>query len=235
MIAAIFLCARTLARCPFVSRAEEKAVFDALCAAHPDFVGVGVVWQEGPDPPDLIGTDGADRRIGVELGEWLNEEQMREGKRQERAEDSFLNAIRSEDEAPPGNIGCIWLSLAHERSLPVEEAEQFRAEILECLHVIDRSTIDWTDPQGYDHSDFSSFPCLQRHLTGIHVRSASQIPAYKGGSLIGFPPKGGAYTPKSALDALLKLLRKRRLTSMLACTRQRTWMNCALSLTGIRV
>jgi hypothetical protein len=152
-----------------------------------------------------IGTDAAGRRIGVELGEWLNEEQRRDGKRQERVEDSFLAAIRSEDESPPENVGCVWLSLTHDSKLPVEEAEQFRAEILECI------------------------------LASLHLRSARQIPACKGIAWVGFPPKGSAYTPKSAVHALLKLLvKKTKKDADLHPAVNLDQSSCTSSLTGIR-
>ena len=194
-------------------REAEYLVFEVLCGAHPNFAGPGIRWENGPDPPDFVGTDQASgRRIGVELGEWLNEAQMRGVRRQERVEDSFLMAIRSEGETPPENIGRVWLSLKHEEALLAEEAGQFRAELFQCIHAID---LDWNrklegdNPQGYTHADFSSFPCLQRHLGGIEFQSALQIPAHEGISWVGFPPRGAPYTPKPAVDALLNLLEKK--------------------------
>jgi hypothetical protein len=193
-------------------RKEERLVFTALCQAHPDFAGATVNWEEGPDPPDYIGTDPADHRIGVELGEWLNEEQMGDGKRQERAEDSFFAAIRSEQEDPPHNVGTVWVFLKEEGVLPPEDATQFRAEILECIRAVDTT---WTrnperdNPQDYDHIEFSAYPCLQKYLTALQFRSARRSQAHRGIAWVCFPPKGSPYTPKPAVDALLKLLEKK--------------------------
>jgi hypothetical protein len=193
-------------------RGEEKLVFAALCQAHPEFAGVMRRWEEGPDPPDFIGTDPMGRRIGVELGEWLNQEQMRQSKLRERIEDSFLAAIRSENEEPPQHVGHVWLSLKEERVLPAEEATQFRDEILDCIRAADIASTgdpEWDSPQGHNYSDFSSFPSLQRYLTGLRFWSARRRGAYKGIAWVGFPSRGGPYTPKSAVDALLELLIKK--------------------------
>jgi hypothetical protein len=61
----------------------------------------------GNDPPDILCTDEAGKRIGVELGEWINEKQMSESKRREAMENSYRAAVRSRDVPHPDKIGMV--------------------------------------------------------------------------------------------------------------------------------
>lgn len=193
-------------------RDAERLVFDALCRAHPDFAGGSVRWEDGPDPPDYVGTyEACARRIGVELGEWLNEAQMRGARLRERTEDSFLTAIRSEMEAPPQNVGQVCLSL-RDGALHDGDAFQFRNELLDCIRRIDAAwttEVERNNPSVYEFAEFSSFPCLQRYLTAIELRPAHRIPALEGVAWIVFSPSGCPYMPQPAVEALLRLLDKK--------------------------
>ncbi len=73
----------------------------------PDFAGGAVVWFPGNDPPDILCIDPVGKRIGVELVEWLNEEQIRTSVEEQRLESSYLDAIRSQDVHPPENTGTL--------------------------------------------------------------------------------------------------------------------------------
>ena len=59
----------------------EAANFDAFKSAHPNFAGRPVVSiQWGGDPPDVLCLDSPGKRIGAELVQWVNEQQMAESK-----------------------------------------------------------------------------------------------------------------------------------------------------------
>ncbi len=58
-------------------REHERALFAAFLNVDPEFAGERLAdWHQPEDErdfPDIIGTSVTGRRIGVELGEWLNE------------------------------------------------------------------------------------------------------------------------------------------------------------------
>jgi hypothetical protein len=137
---------------------------------------------------------------------------MKRGKERERLEDSYCAALRSEDEDPPRNIE--WVSLYEKAGtrLPANDAEVFKMEAYRCVREIDES---WPtnpvrdDPQGHTFTDFAKYPLLGKYLAGLDFRSRRRQDQVKGISWIGFRPRGGAYTPKYAVEALLRLLEKK--------------------------
>jgi len=52
------------------------------------------------------------RRIGVELGEWLNEEEIQAAKQKERLEEASLNDIGDQGPNPTQHIRYVWLHLS---------------------------------------------------------------------------------------------------------------------------
>ena len=82
-------------------------MFQAFYVVCPNFADHPVSWADGADPPDVLCTDSAGNLVGVELGEWLNEAQIRSNKTLEDWEGSYLKVIRSQDEAPPRNYGLV--------------------------------------------------------------------------------------------------------------------------------
>jgi hypothetical protein len=192
-------------------RNEERLVFQAFVDACPNFAGTPATWSEGNDPPDVLCVDTNGKRIGVELGEWLNEEQIARNKRLERQQNSFLHGIRSEEEDAPRNFGRVWLSLMSGLELSPTDAPQFRQELLTLLRWADDEWPNqrmWHSPQGAFLRDFRDFPFLSHYLQSVrlHPRAGTVL---RGNRWIQFPNRGGPYTPKDAVDALLELLEKK--------------------------
>src|SRR5437867_3549365 len=83
--------------CAINKREHEKAIFQAFLGIEPNFCGESLSnWRQPTDEkefPDIIATSISGRRIGVELGEWLNEDEIQAAKRKEQLEESFLAAI----------------------------------------------------------------------------------------------------------------------------------------------
>lgn len=193
---------------------EEKRVFELFIKARPDFAGRAIVkWERGANPPDILCLDHCGRRIGVELGEWLNQDQIHDAKKKEKVENSFLAAIGSEKVPPLGSIGMVWLELISSTLLSKGDRGQFRLEIYELLTKMDLCWCEreeQQDPQGYVHKDFSEFPCLRRYLKGIQFFPHSRIDTHPGDAWICFEDMGGgAFVAESAVKALLHLLRKK--------------------------
>ena len=64
---------------------REQLVLTDLSASFPDFVGEPLSWTkvpDGQDPPDFLGV-GQNKRIGLELIEWLDGGQMGPAKTRE--------------------------------------------------------------------------------------------------------------------------------------------------------
>ncbi len=193
-------------------RREERLIFRAFYDACPDFAGRVVDWKDGPDPPDLLCEDSAGKRIGVELGEWLNEDQIRSNKRLERWQESFLTAIRSEDVSPPQNVGFVRLGPKARVLLPPAEAATFRHELLTLIQHVDRDWNYYSDcrsPQRVSLTSFPDFPCLARYLDDIRFYSRMHFDTFPGNPWIAFPTRGGFYSEDDAVEALLNLLRNK--------------------------
>lgn len=202
-------------------RPEEKATFQNFCATWPNFAGRRVVCQEGPDPPDYVCIHSDGKRIGVELGEWLHQEQMAGGIARERRGESFTEVIRSEEVEPPENIGLAFLKTREGTRLRPEDAKTFRKELYECIEKLDRlwpRNPEWSDPQGHRHTDFLRYPSVAAYVEELHLRSRERYPTIRGIQWICFPAHGGAYTPRDAVDALLNVIRKK--TAMYTGLRQ---------------
>lgn len=192
--------------------AEEIAIFEAFRATYPNFAGRELKCEPGSDPPDIVGTDGTNKRVGIELGEWLNAQQMAVSVARERQKDSFMNALKSEEVEPPKNIGMVWIDKEERIALRVEDAVQFREEIFACVADIDthwHENEDWQSPQSYRMNDFSRYPSVARYLASLTFIPRARMPTIKGIAWVTFPGEGGAYTPQDAVEALLELIRKK--------------------------
>lgn len=192
--------------------AGERTIFEAFVAAHPNFAERKLACSPGADPPDFVGTDPEGKRVGIELGEWLNEEQMRTSVARERKKDSFMNAVKSEEVEPPTNVGMVWMGRRAAVTLHAEDADHFQKEIFACVAEIDacwQENEEWHSRQGHQTADFSNYPTVARYLESLTFIPRERMPTIKGIAWLTFPGEGGAYTPRDAVDALLELIRKK--------------------------
>lgn len=194
-------------------RDKERAIFEAFHKIMPNFAGRPIEWEDGSDPPDVICFDTEGKNIGVELAEWLNEEQMKASKLRERIEESFLKVIQSQNVAPPSNVGMIWLNTKPNIQLKESDAENFRNEIyafIEKANSDSSNNRDFDSPQGVSIQDFSGYLFLERYLEDLHFFSRVHfVEASLGIPWIRFRNWGGAYIPNHAVDALLKIMDKK--------------------------
>lgn len=167
-------------------------------------------WADGADPPDVLCTDSAGNLVGVELGEWLNEAQIRSNKTLEDWEGSYLKVIRSQDEAPPRNYGLVSLGPKPEVELSASDGELFRRGLLRLVYQVDRdwpNHREWHSPQGAMVREFSAYPLVARYLTYLHFHPQRRSGIAPGIRWIGFPARVAWYSPRDAVDALVELLR----------------------------
>lgn len=193
---------------------RERLIFEAFYRTCPDFAGRPIdTWKQMMvDAPDIVCTDQNGKQIGLELSEWLNQEQMKYSKDRERMEDSFLNAIRSKEIPPPTNLGLVWLSTNSLTPLRQADAESFRKELLSLVESVDSNwgtNEDRESPQGYCHTDFSGYGRLGRYLGSLRFFPRSKFSASLGMPWVRFPTHGGAYSPQDAIDALREQLNKK--------------------------
>jgi hypothetical protein len=92
-------------------REHERALFTAFIDVAPEFAGERLAdWDQPKDErdfPDIVGTSVKGRKIGVEIGEWLNEEEIQAAKQKERLEEGILNAIGDQGpNGPGGGVAC---------------------------------------------------------------------------------------------------------------------------------
>jgi hypothetical protein len=182
----------------------EAAIFEAFKGVNPNFAGCEIAHVEwGGDPPDVLCLDPIGNRIGVELTEWLNPEQIERSKHQYRLEESYLSVIRSRDEPLPAHFGFVLMATRDVRLAP-EHGEKFRTELYRFLSQVDQDwneNPDWHDsPGGALFDDFHAYPVLAEHLVGLVLHSRRFGP---GVDWICFRPHGGAYSPEWMQNALL--------------------------------
>jgi|WetSurMetagenome_2_1015567.scaffolds.fasta_scaffold127523_2 hypothetical protein len=191
---------------------REKIIFAFFQKCKPDFAGTPVTYVPGNDPPDFVCTDANGRRIGIELGEWLNEQQMKSGKEREALEKSYMGVIQSEKTSHPQNIGTVWIGPKEMTILKKGDQDSFCRELYDNAQRVDRewhANKEVNGPQGYHQIDFSGYPTLQKYLSILVFMPASMLAQPSGFPWICFRPHGGAYSSESAILALSELLEKK--------------------------
>src|SRR5881628_2506419 len=112
------------------NREYEAAVFKAFLNIKPDFADEPISgWTQPADEkefPDVICTTESKKRIGVEIGEWLNEEQLTHAKSMERVQAAYLQAIGSQGDNTTDNIYFIWLHPRPKARIKPIEVEPLR-------------------------------------------------------------------------------------------------------------
>jgi hypothetical protein len=144
-------------------RDEEKAVFAAFLAVQPGFAGEPIKdWQlAASDPPDVICCTASGRMIGVELGEWLHEREMGDGKLREKSGQQLIEAI---GEPQPLNTSSHFdMVILHPQErvrLKVgSDRVAFRQAVLKLIHEVDLrwpQEPSWQSPQGCRMNDLLS-------------------------------------------------------------------------------
>jgi hypothetical protein len=212
-------------------RENEKAIFSAFLRAAPDFVGEEIAdWKQPTDEndfPDIVCKSKTGNRVGVELGEWLNEDQMRSAKGMERTQQSILEAIGGQGKNTTENIFCVWLLPAVRARIKPADATQFRTELFQMIEEVDQRWPDerfWHGPRGFRASgdELAPYAILQKYLNGIHFFPSDRYEGwppdgrkvkrqwFEGQPWILFPARGGSYSKDTMLQPLLELLAEKK-------------------------
>lgn len=185
----------------------EAANFDAFREAYPNFAGRTLVnIQRGADPPDFLCLDELGKRVGVELVQWINEQQTGPSKERYRLEESYRRVILSTYVQSPKNIGMIFIFAKDGTEISRSDSTVFHNELYKFVADVDSAWLvnaDWNDPQGYEFTNFTAYPSLASHIDGLCFYSRERFDTGLGDDWITFRMHGGAYTPDWMRDALL--------------------------------
>lgn len=208
-------------------REHEKAIFEAFLRVVPQFAGETLRdWSQPQDCsefPDVICTTLSGQRIGAELGEWLNEDEMCKAKGMERIQSSILSAIGDQGENNTDNILFLLLRPKPKARVKPGDVVLFREELFRCIQEVDHrwpTEPSWHNPPGYEFTSdkLSVFPMLQKYLVSIHFSPRNRYEGWppNGGFVkrtwpreqdwIVFSCRGGSFDQNSMLQPLLELV-----------------------------
>ncbi|MGO8990798.1 MAG: hypothetical protein ACLQGU_13025 [bacterium] len=208
-------------------REHEKAIFEAFLRVAPQFAGETLRhWSQPQDSsefPDVICTASSGQRIGVELGEWLNEDEMFKAKGMERIQSSILSAIGDQGENSSDNILFLWLRPKARARVKPSDVPLFREQLFFFIAETDRrwpSEPSWHNPPGYDvpAEKLSDFAILQKYLVSVHFFPRKRYEGWppdgrffkktwpSGQDWIVFPCRGGSFDQSSMLQPLLEIV-----------------------------
>lgn len=186
---------------------EEKQLFEVFISTHPDFLNVKT-WIPGPEPPDVIATDSGARLIGIELTEWLDERQTTPSISDQENQMKWLSALDSENHSRPRNFQYLQIWFRSGARFSRKDEASFRREFYHLVaHVDDNWEHEMAGTPQKIWNDFSNYPTLARH---IHlIRFENRAPLKPARWVIG-TPKGGAYDPHWATEALLRRIEEKK-------------------------
>jgi hypothetical protein len=177
---------------------RERVIFEAFINTEPIYAGEHVTYEQcAKAPPDFICDNNKNRKIGIELVEWLHKDQTERS----RALEDLERMIRSEtfDNTIKDFLKNYAVSI-----FPV--SDKFPSKfgrsrfITELIDILNKFILA---PQSHKNrewlNNFAHHPILKEFITGISIFSTK------------FPlgiefVKGGAYSPEDARNALLERL-----------------------------
>ena len=148
---------------------REQLVMTELLAHFPDFADA-LSWDkipDGRDPPDFHSG-----RIGLELVEWLDGEQMSTAKRRESQRDQIQRIFRLnwQEEYNPRCFRGAFVTPGEKR-IPRKEDGPFRTEFFALAAEVDSKWSGCSSAGGrfyrFDPNEFSSYPQWQSTVTSI--------------------------------------------------------------------
>lgn len=188
----------------------EQEILDSLLKAYPAFLSEELTWAPGPEPPDFIGTSTRGERFGLELTEWLNEDQTTVSISNEKSRNALLSAIDSEHRERPRPLIriliCDRLNVKFERQDNSEYVREIYQLAEDYAH-----RLDLNEPFGiWPVQDLAAYPTLKRYCVAVTLYGPPYIdttpsgdqPYGAGKRWIDFEPVGGAYDPQWSVNAL---------------------------------
>lgn len=189
----------------------EHAVFEIFLEAVPEIrVRLSSFEQPDDDPPDILCSMADGQRIGFELKQWLDEDQMRNAKGGERIEESILQAVGEQPPNDNQHVARVWLFPKLKIGVKPTEREAFREELFGLIREIDERWPHepmWHSPQGHRYDELTEYPTLKKYLHNVQFYPLEFDRGWEGSTRwIGFPYRGGHYSEKTMVNALLETI-----------------------------
>jgi hypothetical protein len=186
---------------------EEKLFWETFITVLPEFLAMKS-WIPGPEPPDVIINDPYDRKLGIELTEWLDKRQTTASISTTENEIKWLTALDSENHPQPRHFQCAHLWFRNGTRFSQREEGSFRKEFYELMsHVDDAWEHEMAGTPQKIWNDFSKYASLGKH---VHlIRFEDRAPFRPQRWALG-TPKGGAYDPRWATEALLERIEEKK-------------------------
>jgi hypothetical protein len=197
-------------------RDHEKAIFRAFLDLEPEFAGERLAeWEQPEDErefPDIRAKSVSGRRVGVELGEWLNEEEIAAAKSKESVEASILSAIGEQGANSTRHVDFVWLHPKLDVRVKSSEAAAFRDQIFALIQDCDRRWPNerwWHSPQGAQLTgdELAAYPTIAKYINVVKLwpkRDGHGWPA--GVDWILFPARVGSFDRETMFKPLRELI-----------------------------
>lgn len=213
------------------NRAHEKAIFEAFLKAVPGFAGLEIAeWDQPADEstfPDVVCRSISGRRVGVELGEWLNEAEMQSAKNMEGIQASIFAAVGEQGQNTTENIHLVWLLPKPQARIKPGDLGQFQRQLFQCIKECDQRWPGegcWHSPQGHWvlGDELAAYPVLAKYVQRVQLFPKERYEGWPpngrrvrrgwppGHDWITFPVPGGSYSEETMLQPLRDLLSKKK-------------------------
>jgi hypothetical protein len=196
-------------------RDNERALFSLFLELEPEFAGEPLAgWNQPEDEsdfPDIRAKSVSGRSVGVEIGEWLNEDEMQAAMRKERTEAAFLAAIGDQGINPTQNIRYVWLHPKPKGRIALADAQAFREQCFAFVRECDQRWPNeryWQAGAVFSALELSPYPMLARYLSGIKLWPARGEGKWER-EWITFPARGGFFDQETMLGPLRELVREK--------------------------
>jgi hypothetical protein len=189
----------------------ERAIFEIFLEAVPEItVQLSSFKQPDDDPPDILCSMADGQRVGFELKQWLDEDQMRNAKGRERIEESILQSVGEQPPNDNQHVARVWLFPKLKIGVKPTEQEAFREELFGLIREIDERWPHepmWHSPQGHRYDELTEYPTLTKYLHNVQFYPLEFDRGWEGSTRwIRFPYRGGHYSEKTMVNALLETI-----------------------------
>lgn len=193
-------------------RDHERALFKSFLEIEREFAGEGLhAWHQPDDErefPDIIGCTVSGRKVGVEIAEWLNENETQAVKRTEQIQRGFLDAIGDQGRNPTSHIGYVWLH--PKRKLTTADAKAFREELFNCVLECDRrwpTERFWRPGPRLTGDELAAFPTVAKYLDALRLWPADG--SQWGENWITFPARVDVFDAETMLKPLREIVARK--------------------------
>lgn len=207
---------------PRAQKAKERKTFEAFLQAYPALEANISSWHVQEDEgafPDVLTRLHDNQGLGFELGEWLHEEQIRQGKKTDQFRSDILGAIgRPQPENTTQHIHCVLLTAENDRMrFDGRDCKGLRNELFDLIKETDQQWPNerhWQDPPGYHCRELDRFLTLKKYLAEVWFVPRDTGKVKKKSRALGIPwidlkGRGGAYSGGSAREALRAIISKK--------------------------